>query len=176
MADVVLIAEDDENIVELLRLYLSGSGYEVRCAHDGAEALEILRAEPVSIALVDLMMPKLNGYDLIRQARGLTNAPIVIVSARTQAVDKIVGLGAGADGYITKPFDPPEVTAYIRAMLRRAGRAGGPAAPRPRTAPLPPHTPGRRRPSRRPALRRIPRARRRRRWFRRAPRRRRPCL
>lgn len=134
MADVVLIAEDDENIVELLRLYLSGSGYEVRCAHDGAEALEILRTEPVSIALVDLMMPKLNGYDLIRQARGFTNVPIVIVSARTQAVDKIVGLDAGADGYITKPFDPLEVTAYIRAMLRRAGRVDAAGAQEDRRA------------------------------------------
>lgn len=116
----VLIAEDDADIVEILRLYLVGAGYRVLDAPDGAKALEILRAEHVSVALVDIMMPRMNGYDFIREARRFSRAPIIIVSARSMAADKVLGLDLGADGYITKPFDPMEVTAYIRAALRRA--------------------------------------------------------
>lgn len=116
----VLIAEDDVDIVEILRLYLVGAGYRVLDAPDGARALEIMRAERVSVVLVDIMMPRMNGYDFIREARRFSQAPIIIVSARSMAADKVLGLDLGADGYITKPFDPMEVTAYIRAVLRRA--------------------------------------------------------
>ena len=116
----VLIAEDDADIVEILRLYLVGAGYRVLDAPDGARALEIMRAERVSVVLVDIMMPRMNGYDFIREARRFSQAPIIIVSARSMAADKVLGLDLGADGYITKPFDPMEVTAYIRAALRRA--------------------------------------------------------
>ncbi|AEB06567.1 two component transcriptional regulator, winged helix family [Coriobacterium glomerans PW2] len=124
MADTVLIAEDDGDIIEILSLYLGGSGYEVRAARNGADALEILRREQVAVALVDIMMPKMNGYDLIKAARAESQVPIIIISARAEAADKIIGLDAGADGYITKPFDPLEVTAYIRAVLRRGGSHG----------------------------------------------------
>lgn len=119
----VLIAEDDPDIVEILRLYLCGAGYRVLAAPDGAAALEMMRAEPVSVALVDIMMPRMNGYDFIRAARAFSHAPIIIVSARSMAADKVLGLDLGADGYITKPFDPMEVAAYIRSVLRRAGEA-----------------------------------------------------
>lgn len=135
MDATVLIAEDDGDIVELLTLYLSGSGYEVLSASDGAEALEIVRSRPVDVALVDIMMPRVNGYDFIKAVRQESDIPIIIVSARNLAADKIVGLDAGADGYITKPFDPLEVTAYIRAVLRRhaqaapVGRAASTGAP-----------------------------------------------
>ena len=115
----VLIADDDPDIVEILRLYLMGSGYRVLTALDGAQALDIMGAEEVSVALVDIMMPRMNGYDFIRSARRISSAPIIIVSARSMAADKVLGLDVGADGYITKPFDPMEVTAYIRAVLRR---------------------------------------------------------
>lgn len=115
----VLIAEDDADIVEILRLYLMGAGYRVLAAPDGASALEILREQPVSVVLADIMMPRMNGYDFIREARAFSRAPIIIVSARSMAADKVLGLDLGADGYITKPFDPMEVTAYIRAVLRR---------------------------------------------------------
>ena len=108
----VLIAEDDADIVEILRLYLMGAGYRVLAAPDGASALEILREQPVSVVLADIMMPRMNGYDFIREARAFSRAPIM-------AADKVLGLDLGADGYITKPFDPMEVTAYIRAVLRR---------------------------------------------------------
>lgn len=120
MAQTVLVAEDDPDIVELLTLYLSGSGYEVVSAGDGEQALELLRTRPVDVALVDIMMPRMNGYDLIKAVRAESDIPVIIVSARSMPADKIVGLDAGADGYISKPLDPLEVTAYIRAVLRRS--------------------------------------------------------
>lgn len=120
MAQTVLVAEDDPDIVELLTLYLSGSGYEVVAAGDGEQALELLRTRPVDVALVDIMMPRMNGYDFIKALRRESDIPVIIISARSQPADKIVGLDAGADGFIAKPFDPLEVTALIRAVLRRA--------------------------------------------------------
>lgn len=119
MAETVLIVEDDRDIVELLSLYLTGSGYDVVTAGNGEEALEQLRQHPADIALVDIMMPRMNGYDFIKALRATDNIPVIIISARTQAADKIVGLDAGADGFIAKPFNPLEVTAQIRALLRR---------------------------------------------------------
>lgn len=116
----VLIAEDDKDIVELLRLYISGSGYDVLASNDGEQALELVREQHVDIALVDIMMPRMNGYDFIKALRRESNIPVIIISARSQPADKIVGLDAGADGFIAKPFDPLEVTALIRAVLRRA--------------------------------------------------------
>ena len=118
----VLIAEDDPDIVEILRLYLVGAGYRVLAAPDGEQALALMHEEDVSVALVDIMMPRMNGYDFIRAARSFSQAPIIIVSARSMAADKVLGLDLGADGYITKPFDPMEVTAYIRAVVRRAAQ------------------------------------------------------
>lgn len=119
MAETVLIVEDDRDIVELLSLYLTGSGYDVVTAGNGEDALEQLRQHPADIALVDIMMPRMNGYDFIKALRATDNIPVIIISARTQAADKIVGLDAGADGFIAKPFNPLEVTAQIRALLRR---------------------------------------------------------
>ena len=119
MAETVLIVEDDQDIVELLSLYLTGSGYDVVTAGNGEDALEQLQQHPADIALVDIMMPRMNGYDFIKALRATDNIPVIIISARTQAADKIVGLDAGADGFIAKPFDPLEVTAQIRALLRR---------------------------------------------------------
>lgn len=123
----VLIAEDDKDIVELLRLYISGSGYDVLVSNDGERALDLAREHHVDIALVDIMMPRMNGYDFIKALRRESDIPVIIISARSQPVDKIVGLDAGADGFIAKPFDPLEVTALIRAMLRRASSSSAPA-------------------------------------------------
>jgi DNA-binding response OmpR family regulator len=125
--DCVLIVEDDADIVEILRLYLEGSGYQVVEASNGTEGLERLRSHAVSIALVDIMMPGMNGFDFIKKARKSSNIPIIILSARNQPSDKMVGLDLGADGYITKPFDPMEVLAYIRAALRRCQPMGSSA-------------------------------------------------
>lgn len=116
---IVLIVEDDPDIVEILRLYLAGSGYVVLSASDGVEDLEALGRERVDLALVDLMMPNVNGFEFISSARAMTDVPIIVVSARGNPADKALGLDLGADGYITKPFDPSEVLAYVRAVLRR---------------------------------------------------------
>lgn len=136
MAETVLIVEDDRDIVELLSLYLTGSGYDVVTAGNGEDALEQLRQHPADIALVDIMMPRMNGYDFIKALRATDNIPVIIISARTQAADKIVGLDAGADGFIAKPFNPLEVTAQIRALLcRRATDVADALAAAGRTAP-----------------------------------------
>lgn len=116
---VVLIAEDDGDIAEILELYLGSEGFEVRVAHDGREALGILKRESIDAMLVDIMMPLLNGFDFIKAAREVSDAPIIVVSARSDISDKTLGLGLGADGYVTKPFDPLEVVALVKALLRR---------------------------------------------------------
>ncbi len=127
----------DQDIVELLSLYLTGSRTTSSLLGNGEDALEQLRQHPADIALVDIMMPRMNGYDFIKALRATNNIPVIIISARTQAADKIVGLDAGADGFIAKPFNPLEVTAQIRALLRRRATdvadalAAGPAAPPP---------------------------------------------
>ena len=116
----VLVAEDDEDIRELLSLYLEGDGYDLLVASNGKEALEALESEDADIMLVDIMMPLMNGVDFIKKARKVCDAPIIVVSARTQTSDKTLVLGLGADGYITKPFDPLEVLALVKALLRRS--------------------------------------------------------
>lgn len=125
--ETVLVVEDDPDITEILSLYLGGGGYAVRTACDGLSGLDELRAGGVSVVLADVMMPRMNGYDFVRAVREFSSVPVIFVSARTQAADRIVGLDAGADGYVTKPFDPMEVLAYVRAVLRRAtvGAAAG---------------------------------------------------
>ena len=117
--DTILVVEDDPDIVEILRLYLGSSGYRFLSAGDGERGLDVLRNSDVSLALVDLMMPSMNGFDFIKEARAFTDIPVIIVSARNQPSDKVLGLDLGADGYVTKPFDPTEVLAYVRAALRR---------------------------------------------------------
>ena len=123
MQHTILIAEDDRDITELLTLYLTGAGYAVRTAEDGAQALAQLRAGGISLVLADIMMPGLSGYELIRQARSFSDLPIIILSARTMDADRLLGLDIGADAYLTKPFNPLEVVAYVKAALRRCSRA-----------------------------------------------------
>ena len=123
MQHTILIAEDDRDITELLTLYLTGAGYAVRTAEDGAQALAQLRAGGISLVLADIMMPGLSGYELIRQARSFSDLPIIILSARTMDADRLLGLDVGADAYLTKPFNPLEVVAYVKAALRRCSRA-----------------------------------------------------
>ena len=123
MQHTILIAEDDRDITELLTLYLTGAGYAVRTAEDGAQALAQLHAGGISLVLADIMMPGLSGYELIRQARSFSDLPIIILSARTMDADRLLGLDVGADAYLTKPFNPLEVVAYVKAALRRCSRA-----------------------------------------------------
>ena len=124
MHNKVLIVEDDTDIVELLRLYLESSNYIASAASDGLMALDILKKEKIDIALVDIMLPKMDGYTLIKEIRKISNIPIIIISAKTTDTDKVLGLKIGADAYITKPFNPLEVVAYVEAILRRFLKLG----------------------------------------------------
>lgn len=119
----VLIAEDDKDIIEVLKLYIESNDMGVIVAEDGEKALELARQGEASIALVDIMMPKLNGYELIKELRKTSHMPVIIVSAKSADSDKVLGLDIGADAYITKPFNPLEVIAYIKATLRRCSYA-----------------------------------------------------
>lgn len=119
MQNKILIAEDDKDIVELLKLYLESSGFDVTCVYDGVSALEIFKDNVFDLIIADLMMPKLNGYELIKELRKTSNVPIIITSAKNMDSDKVLGLDIGADAYITKPFNPLELVAYVKALLRR---------------------------------------------------------
>ncbi len=127
MQQTILIAEDDADIIELLSLYLGGEGYHILPAENGRQALELVRSQKISLAIVDIMMPD-NGYDLIRKIRETQNFPIIILSAKTMDTDRILGLNLGADAYMTKPFNPLEVVAYVKAALRRYYSLGGEAS------------------------------------------------
>lgn len=115
----VLIADDEKEIVELLTLYLEKDDYEVLEAYDGFEALEILKNINVDAAIIDIMMPNMNGYELIKIIRKQYKIPVIMMSAKSETSDKILGLELGADDYITKPCDPLEVLARVKAQLRR---------------------------------------------------------
>ncbi|HEY8498512.1 MAG TPA: response regulator transcription factor [Limnochordales bacterium] len=116
----VLVVEDERQIVEVLEAYLKAEGFAVRWAADGREALELARREPVDLILLDLMLPGLDGREVCRRIRADSDVPIIMLTARDDEVDRVVGLELGADDYITKPFSPREVVARIRAVLRRS--------------------------------------------------------
>lgn len=120
----VLIAEDDEDIVKLLKLYLENEGFYVKWAKDGVEACEIFDKEKINLAIVDIMMPRMNGYELTKYIRNKSNIPIIILSAAQLDSDKILGLNLGADDYMVKPFNPLELIARINAHLRRFYKLG----------------------------------------------------
>ncbi|MEX2229412.1 MAG: response regulator transcription factor [Dehalococcoidia bacterium] len=115
----ILVADDEQNIIKLLRLYLRGEGYEIVTARDGREALERFRSDHPDLVLLDLMMPELGGFEVCNEIRRESDVPVIMLTARSEDVDKIVGLEMGADDYITKPFNPREVVARIKAALRR---------------------------------------------------------
>lgn len=120
----ILISEDDEDISNLIKLYLETSGYEVLCTQNGLEALKTINKTPVDLAILDIMMPQMDGYELTKQIRSISNIPIIIVSAKDQDHDKIVGLNLGADDYISKPFNPMELVARVSSNLRRFYKLG----------------------------------------------------
>lgn len=125
MNPLILIAEDDADIRDLLRLYLEGEGFRVVEAADGAAALEIARERSPDMAILDVMMPQMNGFELTRALRKYSDIPILILSAKSQDNDKILGLNLGADDYIAKPFNPVEIVARVKAQLRRVTRTNG---------------------------------------------------
>ena len=115
----VLVADDDRNICELLRLYLEKEGFAVTLAADGVQAVEQFQKDPPDIMLLDIMMPQLDGWQVLREVRKTSECPIIMLTAKGEVFDKVLGLELGADDYIVKPFDTKEVVARIKAVLRR---------------------------------------------------------
>ena len=122
----VLVVDDERRIRMVLRGYLEADGFDVTEAADGETALAAVRGGSPDLVLLDVMLPGIDGLEVLRQLRGFSDAYVILVTARTEEVDKLVGLGVGADDYVTKPFSPREVTARVKAVLRRdrGGRAG----------------------------------------------------
>ncbi len=117
--EIILVVDDEKNIVELARLYLEKEGYRVEGAYDGAEALAKIKSLRPALVVLDLMLPKVDGWEVCRRVRKESDVPIIMLTARDDDVDKIVGLELGADDYLTKPFNPRELSARVRAVLRR---------------------------------------------------------
>jgi DNA-binding response OmpR family regulator len=126
----ILVADDESNIRNLARMYLEKDGYRVRTAVDGAAALAQIEREPPDLLVLDLMMPEVDGWEVCRRLRAEGDLPILMLTARDDDIDKIVGLEMGADDYLTKPFNPRELVARVRAILRRADASAG-AVPAP---------------------------------------------
>ena len=120
----VLVCDDDREIVEAIEIYLSQEGYKVLKAYDGEEALKVLDREKVDLLIIDVMMPKLDGIRATLKIREKKNMPIIILSAKSEDADKIRGLNVGADDYMTKPFNPLELTARVKSQLRRYTQLG----------------------------------------------------
>ena len=119
----ILIVDDDVNICELLRLYLDKNGFITFVANDGEEALKVFNEKNPDLILLDIMLPKLDGWQVCRQIRKTNETPIIMITAKGEMFDKVLGLELGADDYITKPFDTKEVIARIKAVLRRTKQA-----------------------------------------------------
>ena len=115
----ILIVDDDRNICELLRLYLEKEGYETTLAYDGQQALEVFADAKPNLVRLDVMMPRMDGWETCRRIRALGNVPVIMLTAKGETFDKVLGLELGADDYIVKPFDTKEVVARIKAVLRR---------------------------------------------------------
>ena len=133
----VLIADDEKAIRNVLRIYLDNAGYEVLEAANGQEAVAAVRQSNVDLVLLDIMMPVLDGYEALRQIRETSNVPVILLSAKGEDPDKILGLNLGADDYLAKPFNPLEVMARVGAAIRRYTRLGS-AAPSAGAAPVTP--------------------------------------
>ena len=118
----VLVADDDKNICELLRLYLVKEGFQVVLAGDGEEALARFTAENPDIILLDVMMPRLDGWQVCREIRKKSECPIIMITAKGETFDKVLGLELGADDYVVKPFETKEIVARIKAVMRRTGK------------------------------------------------------
>lgn len=119
----ILIVDDDENICELLRLYLEKDGFDAIVANDGGQAMSAVQINNPDLILLDIMMPVLDGWQVCREIRKTSNVPIIMLTAKGETFDKVLGLELGADDYITKPFDSKEVVARIKAVLRRTSDA-----------------------------------------------------
>lgn len=128
MAKKVLVVDDEKLIVKGIRFSLEQDGMEVDCAYDGEEALEAARKTEYDVVLLDVMLPKLSGFEVCQQIREFSSMPIIMLTAKGDDMDKILGLEYGADDYITKPFNILEVKARIKAIMRRSGRNSAPSS------------------------------------------------
>ncbi len=128
MSDTILIIDDEQRIIDLARMYLEQDGYTVKSATDGAIGYkQIVESEP-SLVVLDLMLPGMDGLEICRKVRGQSDVPIIMLTARSDDIDKIVGLELGADDYLTKPFNPRELLARVKAILRRSDRKAAQAS------------------------------------------------
>ena len=121
----ILICDDEKDIVNALKIYLSDPSYTIFEAYDGAEALALVKNEDIHLVLTDIMMPVRDGISFVSELRKTSNIPVILLSAKSEDTDKILGLNIGADDYITKPFNPVEVCARVRSQLRRYFQLGG---------------------------------------------------
>lgn len=124
----ILICDDDKEIVEAISIYLSQEGYQIYKAYDGEQAIKVLKEEDIQLLIIDIMMPRLDGIHAMIKIREFSAIPILVLSAKSEDVDKILGLNVGADDYITKPFNPLELIARVKSSLRRYTMLGS-AAP-----------------------------------------------
>ena len=121
----ILVCDDDKEIVEAIEIYLAQEGYHILKAYDGMEALDILEREEVNLLILDVMMPRMDGIRATLKIRERNSIPIIILSAKSEDADKILGLNVGADDYVTKPFNPLELVARVKSQLRRYNQLGG---------------------------------------------------
>jgi DNA-binding response OmpR family regulator len=121
----ILVCDDDKAIVDAIEIYLSQEGYQIRKAYDGLQAVDILEKEKIDLLIIDIMMPNLDGLRATLKIREKFSIPIIILSAKSEDADKVLGLNIGADDYVTKPFSPLELTARVKSQLRRYTKLGG---------------------------------------------------
>ncbi len=122
--ETILICDDERDIVSALQIYLKAEGYQTLCAYTGRQALDIMRQQTVQLVLMDIMMPEMDGITAMTEIRSFSNVPVILLTAKSEDSDKILGLNVGADDYITKPFLPIEVVARVKSQLRRYLRLG----------------------------------------------------
>ena len=123
-ANTILIVDDDKNICELVRLYLAKEGYETGCAYSGKQALEMIETMNPSAVLLDIMLPEIDGIEVLKEIRKTKKMPVIMLTAKGETIDKVLGLELGADDYVVKPFEPKELMARIKAVLRRTEPTG----------------------------------------------------
>jgi DNA-binding response OmpR family regulator len=126
MPDTILIVDDEQHIIDLARLYLEQEGYRVASLNDGKSALHAILHDKPALVVLDLMLPEMDGWEVCRRVRAESDVPIIMLTARSDDIDRIVGLELGADDYLTKPFNPRELVARVRAILRRSAPRSAP--------------------------------------------------
>ncbi len=128
MPETILIVDDEQHIIDLAKLYLEQEGFKTTSANDGRDALQKILHEKPNLVVLDLMLPELDGWEVCRRVRAESDVPIIMLTARSDDIDRIVGLELGADDYLTKPFNPRELVARVRAIMRRIGRPASASA------------------------------------------------